>query len=226
MAQEYLAGTVSGELGQRIVDGSLEAGRAMTLEAIERDFEVSRSVAREAVKVLESLHLVRSRRRVGVEVRPQADWDVLAPRVIEWHLSGPGRAAELTWISELRSGVEPIAARLACARASGDQCSALTGAVMGMAGAASGPDLEAYLGHDVVFHRTLLHASGNPLIAAHAGVVEAVLRGRTNLLPFVPNPAAIALHRDVVDAVLAHDGAAAETAMRGIVAEAQEAMGA
>ncbi|ALN16338.1 FadR/GntR family transcriptional regulator [Acidipropionibacterium acidipropionici] len=226
MAVTFLARTVSDELGRRIVDEELPAGRRMTLEAIESEFEVSRSVAREAVKILESLHMVRSRRRVGIEVLDAASWDVLAPRVIDWHLSGRRRAEELTWISELRSGVEPIAARLASTRADPHQCAELTGAVMGMAAAASGPDLESYLGHDIVFHRTLLLASGNPLIAEHAEVVEAVLRGRTNLLLFVPNPAAIALHREVVDAVIGHRGEDAEEAMRQIVAEAQEAMGA
>lgn len=226
MAVTFLARTVSDSLGRRIVDGELPEGLRLTLEGIESEFEVSRSVAREAVKILESLHLVRSRRRVGVEVLGSGDWDVMTPQVIGWHLSGDRRTAELTWISELRSGVEPVAARLASMRAEPQQCSTLTGAVMGMTAAASDPDLDSYLAHDVTFHRTLLLASGNPLIAAHAGVVEAVLRGRTNLLPFVPNPAAIALHRDVVDAIVSHRAEDAEQAMRGIVAEAQEAMGA
>ncbi len=37
------------------------------------------------------------------------------------------------------------------------------------------PDLEAYLRHDVVFHRTLLQASGNPMFASLAYLVERVL---------------------------------------------------
>ncbi|AXE39210.1 FadR/GntR family transcriptional regulator [Acidipropionibacterium virtanenii] len=226
MTRQFLATSVSETIGRRIVDGELPPGRGMTLEGIEAEFEISRSVAREAVKILESLHLVHSRRRVGVEVLAETDWDVLAPRVIEWRLAGPGRSRQLTWISELRSGVEPVAARLASARARGRDCGDLTAAVVGMTSAAADLDMERYLAHDIDFHRILLTASGNPLIAAHEQVVEAVLTGRTRLLPFVPNPQAIALHRNVVDAVVSHDPQAAETAMRAIVAEAQQAMGA
>lgn len=226
MAREFLARSVSETLGRRIADGELPPGRVMTLDELEQEFGVSRSVAREAVKLLESVQMVGSRRRVGVQVLAPDRWDVMSPRVIEWHLAGPRRSEELTWISELRRGVEPTAALLAAGRADGQQCATLTGAVMGMAAAAADLDLERYLSHDIDFHRTLLAASGNPLIAAHEQVVEAVLTGRTRLLPFVPNPEAIALHRSVVDAVIGHDPAAAETAMGAIVAEAQEAMGA
>ncbi len=52
-------------------------------------FEVSRSVMREAVRVLESMHLVESRRRVGVTVLPECEWNVYDPQVIRWRLPAP-----------------------------------------------------------------------------------------------------------------------------------------
>ncbi|EGY77219.1 GntR-family transcriptional regulator [Cutibacterium avidum ATCC 25577] len=70
MPQEFLASSVASRLGARIVDGDLQAGDVLRLEDIEQESGASRSVCREAVKILESLNLVRSRRHVGVTVLP------------------------------------------------------------------------------------------------------------------------------------------------------------
>ena len=87
-------------------------------------------------------------------------------------------------------------------------------------------DLEAYLEADVAFHRTLLQASGNEMLAALTTVVAEVLAGRTHhdLMPARPNPEAIRLHGDVACAVQAGDADAAATAMRAIIDEATTAM--
>jgi DNA-binding FadR family transcriptional regulator len=87
-------------------------------------------------------------------------------------------------------------------------------------------DLEAYLAADVVFHRTLLAASGNEMLRSMAEVVTEILSGRTHhgLMPSRPNPQAIALHDAVARAVRDREPAAAEAAMRGIIDEAAAAM--
>ena len=84
----------------------------LTDELAER-YEVSRTVVREAVRVLESMHLVESRRRVGVTVLPTERWNVYDPQVITWRLAGSDRARQLRSLTVLRSAVEPVAARLA-----------------------------------------------------------------------------------------------------------------
>ena len=70
MVQERLTSTVANAVGARIVGGEFRPGDSMRLDELEAEFGVSRSVSREAVKILESLGLVRSRRRVGVIVQP------------------------------------------------------------------------------------------------------------------------------------------------------------
>ena len=96
-------------------------------------YAVSRTVAREAIRVLESMGLVTSRRRVGVTVTPRAQWNVFDPMLIRWRLAGSGRADQLRSLSELRAGFEPAAARYAATRATPEQCGVLTKAVMDMA---------------------------------------------------------------------------------------------
>lgn len=213
-------------LGRLLAGGGLEAGTVLRAEELEARYGVSRTVVREAVRVLESMGMVRSRRRVGTVVAEQAHWNVFDPMVIRWRLAGPGRADQLRSLSELRSGFEPVAAGYAARRATPAQCGALTGAVMDMAVHGRSGDLEAYLAADVVFHRTLLEATGNEMLAALADVVAEVLAGRTRhgLMPATPNPEAVRLHAEVAQAVQAGDAAAARHAMEAIVAEAAEAM--
>lgn len=214
------------QLGALVTGGELAAGRVLRADELGERFGVSRTVVREAVRVLESMGLVHSRRRVGVTVAPRERWNVHDPRVIRWRLDGPDRDAQLRSLSELRHGVEPVAAALAAARATPEQCGELAGAVMDMAVHGRSGDLDAYLEADVRFHRTLLAASGNEMIAALDGAVAEVLAGRTrhHLMPARPEPAAIRLHGDVAEAVRGGDAAAAETAMRAILTEASTAM--
>ncbi len=213
-------------LGRRIVDGALAPGAVLTLDAIDTEHDVSRSVSREAVRVLESMGMVTSRRRVGVTVQPRTSWHVFDPRLIRWRLDSEDRAAQLRSLGELRSGFEPVAAGLAAQRATPDQCAALTAAVNDMVVHARAGDLEAFLAADVVFHRVLLESSGNEMLAALDEVVAEVLAGRTHhdLMPAHPKQEAVDLHVEVARAVRSGDAAAARAAMGAIITEATDAV--
>ena len=218
--------SVRDELGSRIVTGALAPGDVLTLEGVQGEYAVSRPVAREAIRVLQSMGLIATRRRVGITVLPATRWNVFDPLVIRWRLDGEGRTAQLLSLSELRSGVEPVAARLAAARATPEQHGTLAAAVADMVVHAASGDLEAYLEADTVFHRTLLAAGGNEMLAALGDVVAEVLAGRTHhdLMPSSPNPEAIRFHEQVAIAVRKGDGSSAEAAMRAIIDEATEAL--
>jgi DNA-binding FadR family transcriptional regulator len=213
-------------LGMRLITGALPSGQVLTLEAIADEHGVSRPVAREAVRVLQSMGMLASRRRVGVTVLPRSEWNVFDPRLIHWRLDSDDRDAQLLSLSELRRGFEPVAAGLAAERATPDQCKTLAGAASDMLVLGRTGDLEAYLRADLVFHHTLLEASGNEMLQAMAEVVTQVLAGRTHhgLMPSSPNPQAIALHEAVAQAVRSQDAAGAEVAMRAIIDESAAAM--
>ena len=215
--------SVLAALGGRIASGALAAGQVLTLDGVCAEHRVSRSVAREAIRVLESMGLVASRRRVGITIQPRERWNVFDPRVIRWRLDLGDRAEQLLSLSELRRGVEPA---LAAERADGEQCRVLAAAVSDMVVHGRSGDLEAYLRADTLFHRTLLEASGNEMLRALHDVVAEVLSGRTHhgMMPARPNPDAIALHDEVARAVRLGDGPAAERAMRAIIDEAAAAL--
>lgn len=221
-----LHGSVLEALGGRIVNDDLPAGHVLTLDGITQEYGVSRSVAREAIRVLESMGLVVSRRRIGVTVQARPSWHMFSPLLIRWRLDGEDRHEQLGSLSELRRGFEPTAASLAADRATPEQTGILTDAVTAMRTEAENGDLEAYLAADVRFHRTLIAGSGNEMMLALADVVEEALAGRTHhhLMPARPSDEAIALHQDVADAVRSGDAEAAERAMRAIISEASDAM--
>jgi DNA-binding FadR family transcriptional regulator len=213
-------------LGGGIVSGKLAAGQVLNLDGVSAEHGVSRSVAREAVRVLESMGMAASRRRVGITIQPAEKWNVFDPTLIRWRLAFGDRAAQLVSFSELRRGFEPAAAALAARRADPHQCRIMAAAVSDMVVHGRSGDLESYLLADKIFHRTLLEASGNEMFRALNSLVAEVLTGRTHhgMMPERPNTAAIALHDEVARAVRLRDENGAESAMRAIIDEAASAV--
>ena len=213
-----LHGHVLDTLGPAITAGEYPPGSVLRTDELAQRFDVSRSVMREAVRVLESMHLVESRRRVGVTVRPKAEWNVYDPQVIRWRLAGADRPRQLRSLTVLRSAVEPVAAALAARNASAEQCAELTQCALGMVANSRGHKLEEYLVHDVAFHRVILRASGNEMFARLGDVVAEVLSGRTHhdVMFEDPDPSAVTLHVQVAEAVREGDAARAEKLTREI----------
>src|SRR6266567_361686 len=86
-----LHGQLVQQLGQMIVAGELGADRPLVPEEIGHRFEVSRTVVRESLRVLEAKGLVSARPNVGTRIRPVQEWNLLDPDVIEWRAQGPLR---------------------------------------------------------------------------------------------------------------------------------------
>lgn len=215
------------EIGQEIVEGRTPVGTAFTLDALSTRFAVSRTVARDTMRILESMRLITSRRRVGLVVRPPEDWDVYDPRLIQWRLDGPGREDQLRSLTELRTAVEPAAAFATAQRGATDVGPELVELAREMRALGEAGRLEEFLELDIRFHTLVLTGSGNEMFAALTDVVGEVLRGRTRhgLMPPHPAPEALEGHEQVARAVTEGDPEAAERAMALIVQEVRRALG-
>lgn len=205
-------------LGAAIVSGRLPVGHVMLLDSIAVEQSVSRPVAREAVRVLQSLGLVETVKRIGVRVLPMASWNVLDPAVIQWRLTGPGSLRQLRSLTELRTAVEPIAAGLAAANATAAQGAELTDLAAAMAASAGRGDIEAFLRDDVLFHRLVLTVSGNEMFARLSDVVAEVLRGHTlhEATPSGPDRESLDLHLRIAEAIASGRAAEATAAMSAV----------
>ncbi|MDR7300436.1 FadR/GntR family transcriptional regulator [Haloactinomyces albus] len=226
MHHRTLHNRVLSVLGPAIVSGDYVPGDVLTLERIEQQFGVSRTVAREAVRVLQSMGLVVSRPRTGVTVSAETEWNVFDPQLIRWRMAGHGRDAQLRSLTELRAAVEPPAAALAAEHASPQQRSRLAelGPLMGETGRSG--DLEAFLSLDIEFHRLVLVSSGNEMMAGLCEVIEEVLVGRTvhRLMPPQPEEKALRFHALVASSIVAGDADVARVAMHSIVTEVSAAV--
>ncbi|WP_367128816.1 FadR/GntR family transcriptional regulator [Saccharothrix sp. HUAS TT1] len=213
-------------IGLEITSGDLAEGRVLTLDGIQERFGVSRTVARETMRVLESMGLVTSRRRVGITVQPTSSWQVYDPRLIWWRLAGPHRDAQLRALTELRIAVEPVAAARAAWNASAKERDRLVDLAARMRQLGESGELEKFLEVDIAFHSLLLESGGNEMFAALQEVVAVVLSGRTTLglMPERPVPSALDLHEEVAKAVASRHPEAAELAMRALVAEVRDAV--
>lgn len=216
------------DLGRRIAWGELPPGTVLTTSALRERHEVSRTMVREAVRVLESMRMVASRRRVGLTVQPREEWNALDLRLIGWNLAGPMRDEQLAGLMELRRAIEPVAARLAAARATAEErerLAELAERLRGLGERGLG-ESEAYLDTDIELHRLVLRASGNRMFAGVLGdVIGEVLAGRTRLglSPTHPRRGALDLHDLAARAIADGDGDAAEDTIRAIVEEARDA---
>jgi len=197
------------QIGRRIADGNLAPGTVMTLAELETDYQASRTVIREAVRVLESIGMVASKRRVGITVRPMSNWDSFDGHLIRWNLTGPRRQSQLDTIMELRAAVEPMAARLAATRAShadGDELVRLAVEMKTLGQQARGAS-ERYLADDVAFHSLILAASGNAMFGTLTRPICETLRGRVEagLMPETPVEGSLEGHVNTALAIQSRD---------------------
>jgi DNA-binding FadR family transcriptional regulator len=206
-------------LGTAICSGEMAAAAVLSIDDLVDRYQVSRSVIREVLRVLASMGLIETRRRVGIMIQPAEVWSVFDPQVIRWRLASDGRMAQMRSITELRTSIEPHAAWLAAERISDDEASELVGIAAKMWAAGKVGDEARFLTLDIEFHRRMLAASGNEMFAKLHVIVAEVLAGRHHyhLMPHYPDEQALQLHTDVAQAIQRRDGERARKAMVGIM---------
>jgi len=214
-----LHGQLVQQLGQMIVSGDLGADRPLVPEEIGQRFEVSRTVVRESLRVLEAKGLVSARPNVGTRVRPVSDWNLLDPDIIEWRAFGPQRDDQRRELSDLRWTIEPLAARLAAGHGREDAQQRLADMAEIMGRALAQGDALTFSRADGEFHALLLQLAGNRMLEHLAGIVSSALQisGGPATGCERPSETSIGDHTRIVEAVGSGDAAAAEAAMRQLL---------
>jgi len=206
------------QVGAAVVSGAVAVGSRRSIDDLVTWTGASRSIVREAVRVLVALGLLSARRRVGVTVLGVREWDVLDPRVVRWRLRGPDGERVAAELRELRAAVEPAAAAAAARRAALDACAdrreALRTTADELAAAATRDDRLDFVAADVRFHALVLDLSGNALYRRLHQVVGQVLRERGSIRPDRHD---VGLHLALADAVLDGRPDDAASSMRAIV---------
>jgi GntR family transcriptional regulator, galactonate operon transcriptional repressor len=216
-----LHGQVVDELGRRIVTGDMSADGTLDLAWLEQHLNVSRTVLREALKVLGAKGLVDARPKRGTYVRPRSDWNMFDRDILRWTFDSRTDSALIDHLAEVRSIVEPAAARLAARRRTEEDLVALRSALEAMQATV---DPEEVTAADVTFHRDLTQAAHNELLLPIQEVVLVGLRvrdlavhGKQAAQRDVLPPEAALAHQRVLEAVEHRNEDDAELAMRHLL---------
>ena len=182
---------------------------------------VSRPSVRAGLRSLSAMSIVHTRHGSGTYIAEGPP--LLDSRPLSLLASLHGFTTEQ--IFEARRVMEVGVAGLAAERASGDQIAAMAEEVTGMF--ASVEDSQAFLLHDVRFHRAVAMASGNPILASLVEMVSTLyFEHRKRTLPRGRDLRETAItHRNIYHAVRAHDSDRARREMSVHLPRAQRAAG-
>jgi DNA-binding GntR family transcriptional regulator len=169
-----------------ILAGEYSAGDRLVEMRIANEYGTSQGPVREALRELEMLGFVRSEPHRGTYVRDPWQRGMLE-------------------LYELRAALEDFATRMATPELSKDT-SELQGAIDAMADAARRDDVKALVEHNERFHRLIIDASGNQLLAnVWSGLG---IRDHTELTMVTLSldlATVAAAHQPIVDAIAAGD---------------------
>ncbi len=209
LSVDRLSDRLASILASQIELGKLRPGDRLPTEAhLANAHGVSRSVVREALHLLRSRGLLRSRQGSGAFVQPPSTTQPLVfdSRVLTSPLS-------VVQVVEVRRALEGEMAALAAERATATQVRSMRMALKALdAATAAGADGVA---EDLLFHRKIAEATGNPQFGLFIGFIEQYLRDamrvtRANEARRSDFANAVrAEHADIVQAIAEHDSARA-----------------
>jgi GntR family transcriptional repressor for pyruvate dehydrogenase complex len=157
---------------------------------------VSRPSLRSGLRTLQAMGIITARRGAGTFIVEGPPHLGTAPLEFLAALHG----FTLDQMYEARRILEVGAAGLAAERATGEQLATMAEEIAGMFASLEEP--QAFLRHDLRFHRAVADGSGNPILATMIGTVTEIIweTGRIDLSGFSLREAA-ETHRQIYEAV-------------------------
>ncbi|GGP55017.1 GntR family transcriptional regulator [Shewanella algicola] len=155
---------VAREIARKILSGQLPQNSIIPseLELCEQ-FGVSRTALREAVKLLTSKGLLKSRPKVGTKVVERAYWNFLDSQLIEWMDGISDNDEFCSQFLGLRNAIEPEACALAARNATVEQRMKLSEIFEQMCDIANADvfDQVKWTSVDTQFHSLIFNSTGN-----------------------------------------------------------------
>lgn len=221
-ASSSQTGRVVRELGLAITSGYFPADTILPRDAdLMARYGVSRTVLREAIKILSGKQLLQSRARVGTRVRHRNEWNLFDPDLLMWHAQAGLDADFIQHVGEIRWALEPEAAALAARR----HTEAGIEVLYRHADRMGAPNVSAreFIDADLDLHLAIAAMAANPFMRAISALIEfALVAALTKSWPGdeaggVARSAA--RHRDIIAAIAEGDEEGARAAMRIVISE-------
>ncbi|WP_083802175.1 FadR/GntR family transcriptional regulator [Micromonospora sp. ATCC 39149] len=217
-----LATAVTGELVKRIVRGAHPSGTPLPPEpALCAAFSVSRTVVREAVKILQEKGLVQIRQGSGTIVTPPSMWNMLDELVLAATLAEDDTLAILDDLVVTRRVLESDMANVAARLADQETLDRLRALVDRMDELVD--DHVTYHEHDRAFHDVIMQASGNRIARGVVRALESQVINTARYMGRSERALCVASnlgHRRIYERIAAHDPDGASEAMFTHITEA------
>lgn len=173
------------QLGLKIVSGEIAEHQKLPSEAeLCEEYQISRPVFREAIRVLHAKGLTYSRPRVGTVVRPKEDWHLLDPDVLFWRIQSTPEHEFFATLSTVRRVLEPELAYIAASTATDDDLQKIQQAYQGMEQA---QNIEEFIQPDIDFHLAIANATHNDLLAYMSKMLVLPLQQSIQVTSLRPN---------------------------------------
>ena len=209
------------QLGLAIVTGAYGPRKEFPTEAaLCAQFGVSRSILREAVKMLTAKGLLAARPRQGTRIEPEEYWNLLDPDVLRWLLEREFSLTLLKEFTQVRLAIEPMAAAVAADRDEPEAIEPIRNAIANMYAAEDG--LYDPLAADIEFHVAVLRASGNRFFLELRDLIESALRISIRLTHQYKAAGNIQDHKRILDAIEAGNPKKARRDMEALLTEVME----
>lgn len=214
-----LVDLVVSQIQRLIVDGQLRVGTRLPSEVeLAAQLGVSRTVIREAVRILTAKGLLETRPGVGSIVRQMTRDQVVEPlgHLLRTH------NVTLDDLHEVRGILEVEIAGMAAQQADAEDIAKLRQAVEAMTRATN--DAKALAAHDAEFHRALAQATHNPLLVILLDSIRDLMQEVRLRVSSYPGIAEVIVpdHHRILNCVVARDGEGARHAMREHIDHARE----
>jgi DNA-binding FadR family transcriptional regulator len=219
---ERLYEQVTRALALRIMSGRLnpESDRN-TEEELCRDFGVSRTVLREAIKVLSAKGLVEVRPRTGMRIKPRSEWTLIDRELMTWQAEIGFSEEFVRNLFQVRLILEPPTAAAAATNATQEELAGIREAFKGMEEQLS--NFDEYVDDDCNFHERISKATHNDYLIQINGIMLGAVRSVQTLFRVdrVDIQGALSLHKDVCEAIIRHDQEWARSAMSRLLHQAE-----
>jgi GntR family transcriptional repressor for pyruvate dehydrogenase complex len=211
VTKQRLVDRVVTDIQNLIVQGKLPVGAKLPPEReLAELLGVSRTVIREAVRMLVTKGLLESKHGIGTMVRQVTQDQLVEP--LSWLLQRNG--ATLDDLHEVRTLLEVEIAGVAATRASADDIARLQQVIVQMVAVRSNPP--AFAAADGEFHQTLVAILQNPMLAVLLDSIRTLMAEIRLKVSRYSGFDTVVLtdHENILAAVQAHDKAAARRAMQ------------
>ncbi len=186
-------------------------------DVLSKEFDVSRTVMREALSMLLARHMLDVRPKIGTRIRPMRDWRMIDEDVVNWRFRAKPDNQFLRDVIEFRALIEPAACALAAVRANAADVAGIRDAFDALR--QLGTQDPGFQAADALLHTRILAASGNQFYQQMA----AIMRGALSLVNPVINQRdggwanVLAAHERVVQAIERRAPDEAEAASRAMI---------